>query len=260
VRPIDEYPDGRRNSLPDVSWQDFNTKEHFVMQALFSFISAVLPALLLVRYFYKANPAPKRFIIKVFLLGVIYTLPVYILEVILAQYNMFPPWSFILYYFFEAFIVAGLCEEYIKLRIIKKYVYGSVFFRGERDGIIFTVVASMGFACMENILYVVNHSWNMALARGFTAVPMHAVCSGVMGYYVGRAKRSRILNRPEREEQRYINKGLWEAILIHGCYDFFLFLSPILGSVFAMFTIPLVLWYYLELKKRIKMIGPMSGV
>ena len=230
------------------------------MHALFSFIAAVLPALLLVRYFYKVNPAPKRVIIKVFLLGVIYTLPVYILEVILAKYNVFPRWSFILYYFFEAFIVAGLCEEYIKLRIIKKYVYASPFIRGERDGIIFTVVASMGFACMENILYVVNHSWNMALARGFTAVPMHAICSGVMGYYIGQAKRFRILNRPERDEKQAINKGLWEAILIHGCYDFFLFLSPILGSVYATFTVPLVLWYYLELKNKMKLTGPMSGI
>ena len=230
------------------------------MHALFSFIAAVLPALLLVRYFYKANPAPKRFIIKVFLLGIIYTLPVYILEVILARYNIFPRWSFLLYYFFEAFIVAGLCEEYIKLRIIKKYVYSSPFFRGERDGIIFTVVASMGFACMENILYVVNHSWSMALARGFTAVPMHAVCSGVMGYSVGRAKRARLLKQPEREEKKYINKGLWEAVLIHGCYDFFLFLSPILGSVYSTFTIPLVLWYYLELKKKIEMTEPLSGI
>ncbi|HOY08988.1 MAG TPA: PrsW family glutamic-type intramembrane protease [Candidatus Omnitrophota bacterium] len=229
------------------------------MHAFFSFIAAVLPALLLVRYFYKANPAPKRFIVKVFLLGVIYTLPVYILEVILARYNMFPRWSFVLYYFFEAFIVAGLCEEYIKLRIIKKYVYGTVFFQGERDGIIFTVVASMGFACMENILYVVNHSWNMALARGFTAVPMHAVCSGVMGYSLGKAKRSQILNRLA-EEKKYINQGLWEAILIHGCYDFFLFLSPILGSVFAMFTIPLVLGYYLELRNKMKRMGPEARI
>ncbi len=229
------------------------------MHTLFSFVSAVLPALLLVRYFYKAHPAPKRSIIKVFLLGIIYTLPVYILEVILAQYNIFPPWSFILYYFFEAFIVAGLCEEYIKLRIIKKYIYSADFFRGERDGIVFTVVASMGFACMENILYVVNHSWSMALARGFTAVPMHAVCSGVMGYYIGRAKRARTLTRLE-EEKKCMNQGLWEAVLIHGCYDFLLFLSPILGSVFALFTIPLVLWYYLELKKKMKMIGPGSGI
>ncbi len=220
------------------------------MQILFSFFLAVLPALLLVRYFYKANPAPKALIIKLFLLGIIYTLPVYILEEILARFNVYTEGSFILYYFFEAFIVAGLCEEYIKLRVVKKYGYNSPYLQGEGDGIILTVVASMGFACMENILYVINNSWYMALARGFTAVPMHAICSGVMGYYLGLAKRARIAQEPQTEKY-LINKGLWQAILIHGLYDFFLFISPILGSVFATFTVPLMLWYYFSLKRTI---------
>jgi RsiW-degrading membrane proteinase PrsW (M82 family) len=142
-----------------------------------------------------------------------------------------------------------LCEEYIKFRIIKKYIYHHPQFNEIMDGIIYTVVASLGFACMENVLYVLKSSWHTALARGFTAVPMHAVCSGMMGYYIGLARFSCDKNK----EKRLLNQGLWTAILLHGLYDFLLFISPIWGSVFSLLAIILILVVYLLLKEKIHM-------
>jgi protease PrsW len=220
------------------------------MYILFSLVMAVTPSLLLVRYYYRQDtrsPEPKTLIIKIFILGIIYTIPVFVLESVISRLNVFFAWSPFFYYFFEAFIVAGLSEEYIKLHIVRKYVYHHPQFDKIMDGIIYTVVASLGFACMENFLYVMQNSWHIALARGFTAVPMHAVCSGMMGYYIGKAKFA----KTKKEEKLLINNGLWLAIVLHGLYNFILFISPVAGSVFSFFIIAFVFGIYIKLREKI---------
>jgi RsiW-degrading membrane proteinase PrsW (M82 family) len=75
-------------------------------------------------------------------------------------------------------------------------------------------MVSMGFATVENILYVYEGGLSTAWLRMFTAVPMHAVFAIVMGYYLGiqkyfGTKGSAIM-------------GLLYATLLHGLYDFVL--------------------------------------
>lgn len=222
------------------------------MQVWTSLLMAVAPALLLVGYYCRqaaVKSHPMALIAKTFLLGLIYTIPVFVMESVISRVSVIFAWSRFFYYFFEAFFVAGLCEEYIKLHIVRKYVYSTPHFRKIKEGIIYTIVASLGFACMENILYVMQGSWPVALARGFTAVPMHAVCSGMMGYYIGRAK----LAETAREEKKLMNNGLWLAVVLHGLYDFVLFYSPLAGSVFSFFIIAFVFWIYIKLKEKINL-------
>jgi len=214
---------------------------------------AVLPAVLLIYYYCKQDkgrPEPKGLIINVFLLGVFSSFAVTILQNVVAKANVVFNWSPFFYYFFEAFIVAGLCEEYIKMQIVKNYAYTKSSFNEVMDGVVYTIVASMGFACMENILYVMNDTWQTAIARGFTAVPLHAVSSGMMGYYIGKAKFA----KTPKEESFLIYKGLWQAVVIHGLYDFLLFIAPIVGSTVTIVIVPLILLAFLRLKKKIQML------
>ncbi|MCD4780976.1 MAG: PrsW family intramembrane metalloprotease [Candidatus Omnitrophica bacterium] len=221
------------------------------IQILMSFVMAAVPSLLLTVYFYrqdKRSPEPKRLILKIFLLGVIFTFPVYILETIISRTNIYFSISPFLFYFFEAFVVAGLCEEYIKLGIVKRYVYHDRHFNEVMDGIVYAVVASLGFACMENILYVLNGTWRTALARAFTAVPMHAVCSGMMGYYVGLAKFA----TTKKREEFLISRGFWQAVLIHGTYNLLLFVSPMPGLIYSLCVVMYLFCTFLKLKDRMR--------
>jgi hypothetical protein len=84
------------------------------------------------------------------------------------------------------------------------------------DGLVYGMTASLGFATLENVLYVGEGGANVALMRALTAVPGHACTGAIMGAYVARAKFG---------SQRARN--LWLAFLVpmalHGAYDTFLF-------------------------------------
>ena len=222
------------------------------MYVLISFILAILPSLFLVRYYYKQDrlkPEPKGLIIKIFLLGIAGTCPAIILEWVISGLGGLFSRSPLLSVFFKAFLVAALVEEVIKLQIVKIFAYNNVHFDEVMDGIVYLVVASLGFACMENILFVTGGGLRVALMRAFTSVPLHAIASGIMGYYVGKAK---LAGRKE-EESSLIYKGLMIAILVHGTYDLLLFLFPFYGLVPALGIIPLLVWGFSFLKRKIKL-------
>ena len=77
----------------------------------------------------------------------------------------------------------------------------------------------MGFATLENILYVQKYGVQTGFLRMFLAVPAHATFGVLMGYHVGKAK----FDRPN--SGRLLLLGLFWAVLFHGLYDFFLFLQ-----------------------------------
>ena len=86
------------------------------------------------------------------------------------------------------------------------------------DGLVYGVAASLGFAAYENIGYVLSFykepSFNIAIVRAFTAVPMHALCGVIMGFLI----QQTIFEK----EHNYLNLIL--ALLIpvgmHGLYNY----------------------------------------
>ena len=104
-------------------------------------------------------------------------------------------------------------------------------------------MVSMGFACTENIMYVLEGGYETAILRAFTAVPAHATFGILMGYYMGKAKFSK--NRIKLNIT-----GLLLATLFHGAYDFFRFIRFIPGISIGAF-ISLAIAIYLS-RKAIK--------
>ena len=216
------------------------------MNSLVPLILAIIPTIFLVRYFYLKDinkPEPIRLIIKIFIMGILCTIPIVFIEVMMM--GIIEPFTsnIIIYSFLQAFIVAGLCEETIKLMIIRFFIYNNKHFDEIMDGIVYTIVASLGFACLENIMYVSDGGVAVALIRSITAVPLHAFCSGIMGYYIGKAKFSKT------NSKEYIQKGLFYAVCIHGFYNFVLFV----GGIYSFIIIPILIISYKKLKLYIDM-------
>jgi len=185
---------------------------------------ALVPGLILVGYFYRRDvlkPEPKRMVLKVFLGGVMCTLPALLMEISLGSLRAFFPHP-LFRAAFDAFVIAALSEELMKFLVVWFMVYSRPEFDEVTDGIVYTIAASMGFALLENILYVTQGGMAVALIRGFTAVPLHASASGIMGYYLGLSRKTTRVDK----RQGYIVQGLLGAIVVHGIYDFFLFAAP----------------------------------
>lgn len=124
---------------------------------------------------------------------------------------------------FYAFGVVGLSEEISKYFIVRRLAYRHHAFNEPFDGIVYCVMVSMGFAALENVLYVFEGGVQTAIARMFTAVPAHATFACIMGFYMGKAKFA------GGKAFTFNTLGLLGAIAFHGAYDYFLFENDIPG-------------------------------
>tara|TARA_B110001454_G_C12715558_1_gene432433 strand:+ start:2380 stop:3054 length:675 start_codon:yes stop_codon:yes gene_type:complete len=188
---------------------------------------AISPAIIIILYIYfkdKFEKEPIHFLVKNFLLGA--TVSVLITLAFGGFASKLIPLvdeSSVFQQFLKAFIVVALVEEFSKYLVIRYYSQRSKEYNEPFDGVVYAVLVSMGFATLENVLYVFQYGVSTGVLRAFTAVPAHATFAILMGYFMGKAKFSKnriVLNL----------MGLFFATLFHGAYDFFLFINFIPGS------------------------------
>ena len=207
---------------------------------LINILLAIIPALALTYYFYRRDSQkrePVHLIWKIFIIGFFSVFPAVVLEMLLERFaGLGTSFQNLVA---RAFIVAAFVEEGIKLSVVRLFVYKRSEFDEISDGIVYTITASMGFACFENILYSTGGGLSTVLLRAVTAVPLHAIASGIMGYYIGYSKFT---------ESRAIIKGFIIAIIIHGLYDFLLFTGTALGFL----VIPLLIIGWVILRRLSK--------
>jgi RsiW-degrading membrane proteinase PrsW (M82 family) len=125
--------------------------------------------------------------------------------------------------FAEAFFKVALVEEFSKFIFVRFILFNNKNFNEPFDGIVYAVMVSMGFATLENIIYVYNYGFTTAILRMFTAVPAHATFGVLMGYFLGKAKFS------YNKKFFYSLMGLLTATLFHGAYDYFWFIAELKG-------------------------------
>ena len=190
---------------------------------------ALAPALFIMVYIYakdKYEREPISLLLKNFGLGA--SASVIMTLVIGAFGNVFLPVTdpeSVVQQFVKAFIVVALVEEFSKYVIVRYYAQRNKEFDEPFDGIVYAVMVAMGFAALENIMYVFQFGMTNGIVRAFTAVPAHATFGILMGYYMGKAKFA----KTKKEKIRLNLTGLFAATLFHGLYDFFLFINFIPG-------------------------------
>jgi len=130
--------------------------------------------------------------------------------------------------FFESFIVAAIPEEFSKFIILYWIIWKSKFFDEHYDGIVFAVFVSLGFALVENILYVFENGMGVAFFRAILAVPGHGLFAVVMGYFLSKAKLG-----TDGAQKKYLALSLTIPMLLHGIYDFILMYASNLSKTNA---------------------------
>ena len=85
---------------------------------------------------------------------------------------------------------AGLTEESLKFIVLYFYIRPKAAFNEPMDAIVYGTIASLGFATLENLTYVYSgspesDSFTIAIIRAISAIPLHACCGIIMGYFFG---------------------------------------------------------------------------
>jgi protease PrsW len=186
---------------------------------MFQFIavSAVVPSLLILWYFYSRDvyPEPKRVLAATFGLGALITIPVLFLALAIDHLLVLPKHLPLVAGFLDALLLAAVPEELFKLLVVGTYAARNRAFDEPMDGIVYGVVASLGFATLENVLYTAQGGLGTAIVRAVTAVPGHAFMGAIMGYFVGQA----VFGPKEKRRRSWLYAGVW-PILLHTLYDF----------------------------------------
>lgn len=152
---------------------------------MFSILSAgVAPALALMSFFYLKDrfSEPITLIARNFIFGMLLVFPIMFIQYVFqAEGIINHPVS-------ESFLLVGLLEEFFKWFIFMYAIYHHAEFDAHYDGIVYAVAISLGFATLENILYLFTNGINYAFIRAFFPVSSHALFGVIMGYYFGKAK------------------------------------------------------------------------
>ena len=159
--------------------------------------------------------------------------------------------------FIFVFLSVGLIEEGAKFIVTKFIGYDDKEFDEIYDIIVYSAFASLGFACIENILYVFNYGLGVAISRALLSVPGH-LCFGVlMGYFLAMAKINSINNNKNLYYRNMI-LSLLVPTLIHTMYDALIIAasnleSTVLFLLFIIFDVNMVIVCFITVSMVSKM-------
>lgn len=155
--------------------------------------------------------------------------------------------------FVTAFWGAAIPEESAKLLMLWLFLRRNPYFDQRVDGIVYASCITLGFAGVENILYLygnLDDFISVGVNRGIFAVPGH-LCDGIlMGYYYSKSRFS-------KRFKFFVKPLIWIVpVLLHGIYDFILMSlsvesNPVNASIFFFIFIIFFVWLLKFANKRI---------
>ncbi len=185
--------------------------------------AASLPALFILLYVYKKDrtePEPGSLLFHLVLLGFLAAVIAIIAEFIGELFLSFFEFPTVTdRNFWDYFFVVALSEEFFKYILMRKRTWKEIFFNCSFDGVVYAVFISLGFAILENFLYVFDGGIVTALIRAVTAIPGHASFGVFMGIFYAMARK-------EKNDGNNGKSAVFEVlavvvpIMIHGFYDF----------------------------------------
>jgi len=195
---------------------------------------AIAPGLALFSYFYLRKQIanePSRTLFHTFLYGAIMTFPILFIQHVFDEENIFSN------VFIRNVVFTSGLEEFFKWLILLIAIYRHVEFEDAYDGILYGASVSLGFATVENILYLFTYGADIAFLRALLPVSSHALFGVVLGYYFGRAKFA-----VEAEKKKYLFIAFFAPYSLHFIYNSVFLIQ----ELFLYLIIPfmLFLWWF----------------
>lgn len=208
-------------------------------------VLSVVPAALLAAYFWFGDPTlrePVSLLAITFVLSILFaSFAAVVNSIFLPAFELLPLVGLPLFFF----LIVGPIEETVKWLAIRVYAYRHDSFNTVVDGVVYGAVAGLGFAAIENLVYilwvsvefgeqgaVIQQQYAIATAatRAFVG-PGHVIFSAWAGFYLGLAK----FNPDDRGP--IVVKGLLIAAFIHALYNTLVTSLPLEGLAFPLFIV-----------------------
>lgn len=196
--------------------------------------AAIAPGLALFSYFYLRNQMstePRKTLLQAFIYGALITFPIMFIQYVLKEEGVFSS-PFVANVLFSSTI-----EEFFKWLVIFVVIYGHIEFDDPYDGILYGASISLGFATVENVLYLLSFGIDTAFLRALLPVSSHALYGVVMGYYFGKSKFAK-----NDKATEYLVLAFLAPLLLHFIYNAILSFEDYWVYLVAPFM--LFLWWY----------------
>jgi RsiW-degrading membrane proteinase PrsW (M82 family) len=209
----------------------------------------ILPSLIWLSYYLTKDlhPEPKRMILKIFFWGALITLPVFFVQIgltyLLNKINLSSSMGSMTYSVIYWFLIIAFSEEFFKYLVVKAKVVNSPHLDEPIDVMLYMIVAALGFAAIENVLYLfapvgqlsfsqlLDRTMIIDLVRFIGATFLHTLCSGVIGYLLAMSFYE------TKRRHLYVALGVIAAVGLHGLYDF----SIMTLGGYIKFAIPVII-------------------
>lgn len=199
------------------------------MIILIVILAALAPALGLLYFIYNKDvlqKEPTREILIAFGYGVLSVLASTLISFPLMGIGVVPTEAATVgEYLRLAVFGAGIPEELAKFAMLWLFLRRCRYFDEYVDGIVYAACVGLGFAAVENIMYLIQNfqAWAYVGAmRALFSVPGHFFFAVVMGYYVSKAFFDDPSQRP-----RNIFLALALPMLLHSAFDALLMVSTV---------------------------------
>ncbi|AZB43361.1 PrsW family intramembrane metalloprotease [Bacillus sp. FJAT-42376] len=203
------------------------------------------PGLAILCYFYlkdQFETEPIYMVIRAFIFGMILVFPLMFIQYIMDVEKVWPN------EFLHIFFAYGFLEEFFKWFIFLVAIYPHVHFDEHYDGIVYGSSISLGFATLENILFLFANGLEFAMGRAVFPVSSHALFGVIMGYYLGKSK----FTQNPQDKKKWLILSLALPVILHGLYDYILSAYqfwPVIMLPFMLF----LWWFALHKAKQARM-------
>jgi len=195
------------------------------MNCFFYVILGILPSIIWLLFYLgkDAHPESKQQVLKIFCYGALATLPAFFMEKTLSDGIKDLILPHLLFAIMNFTISIAMVEEFLKYLVVREKAVTHSEFDEPVDVMIYMIVAALGIAAVENILYIVssldfgasnNQVIELSASRFIGATFLHTLCSGIIGYFWAMSLFRRT------EKTRYLLLGFFIAVMLHGIYNF----------------------------------------
>ena len=224
----------------------------------FLLLAALVPAAFLMVQVYRLDrieKEPAGLLLKLALFGALSGLAAGAIEGALTRVLDVTLGGGMLRLMMENFLAVALVEEACKRWVVLKFAWRHPAFDYRFDAVVYCVFSALGFAALENILYVAEYGFAVAVSRALLSVPGHCFFAVYMGIYLGQAKMAEramqwyYIELPDESPGQYLRASLLVPTLLHGFWDFSLSVG---GGLMTVLFYLFVLAFFIDAYRKLR--------